>query len=262
MKLNFKKYGEGEPLVILHGLYGSSDNWVTIARRFDFQFSVYLIDQRNHGHSPHSSVHNYGEMLEDLLEFMNEHNLTKSTILGHSMGGKTAMYFAQKYPERVKTLIVADISPFAYKMEFANNHEFIISNLLSLNLKSFSTRNEIDIKLSESIKQKSLRNFLLKNISRADDNSFEWLLNLKAIKNNIHNILNGFDREINPIIEFPVLFIKGENSPYISGNDLQDILKIFPNADFKTISKAGHWLHAEQPEIFSTIVLNFLNKTK
>lgn len=258
MKLFYQKYGKGEPLIILHGLYGSSDNWVSIARKLESYFSVYLLDQRNHGRSPHSDLHNYNVMAEDLNEFMIDENIDKANILGHSMGGKTAMFFAQKYPEKINKLIVADISPFAYSEEFGKTHEFIISSLLSLNLSKFQSRNEIDEELSKSLKQKSLRNFLLKNVKRADDNTFQWMLNLKSIQQNLSNILSGLEIEKCKAADVETLFIKGEKSPYIQIEELDKIKIIFPKSKLITIKAAGHWLHAEQSEEVVRLIIKFL----
>ncbi len=261
MELFFRKYGEGPPLIIIHGLYGSSDNWVSIGRNLSEYFEVYLIDQRNHGRSPHSDKHNYNLLKEDLREFMDNQNIEKAILLGHSMGGKTAMFFATDYPERVSHLIVADISPLSYKNTGSFqllSHTTILNALCNIDFSNISSREDIDIILSKSIPQDKLRQFLLKNIKRSKDNKYSWSLNLETIQNEFTNIMEGLDNNKSGITGFPVLFIKGENSEYISGQDIEAIELVFPYAEIETIPNAGHWLHAEQPDEFLRIVREFI----
>jgi len=253
LKLFSRKYGTGFPIVILHGLYGSSDNWLTIGKTLSEKYSVYLIDQRNHGKSEHSNIHNYDAMSDDLFEFFNENKIEKAIVIGHSMGGKTAMFFAEKFPEMVKKLIVVDIAPFTYSAKFATSHEHILNSLSKLNLEICETRIEIENQLSEYIEEESLRKFLLKNIGRNADNSFYWIMNLSVLKNSLPDILQGLETQNK--INVPTLFIKGEKSHHIEMSDFEKIKSIFTNAKFEIIKNAGHWLHAEQPEAF----LNRLN---
>jgi pimeloyl-ACP methyl ester carboxylesterase len=261
MELFFRKYGQGEPLLIIHGLYGSSDNWVSIGKKLAENFEVFIIDQRNHGKSPHSPDHNYTVLKNDLKEFMDEHSIEKAILLGHSMGGKTAMFFATENPERVSKLIVADISPRSYKTTNANqllSHTAIIRAMYNLDFYGINSRQEIDDILSKSIPENRIRQFLLKNIKRTEKNEYSWRINIKAIKNELVNIMDGLNEDQQRITKFPVLFIKGENSEYILDEDRKIIAKIFPFAFIKTIPNAGHWLHAEQPELFLKEINNFI----
>lgn len=261
MELFFRKYGQGPPLIIIHGLYGSSDNWVSIGRELATDFEVYIIDQRNHGRSPHSTDHNYRLLKEDLREFMDQHSIEKAIIIGHSMGGKTAMFFAAEYPERVSHLIVADISPRSYKSTNSSqllSHSTIIRAMYNLDFYGIQNRQEINDILAKSIPEDKIRQFLLKNIKRSKDNEYSWSLNIKTIRNELSNIMEGLDENQSEIIGFPVLFIKGENSDYISSEDQKIIQKTFPYADIETIPEAGHWLHAEQPELFLKKVRDFI----
>ena len=261
MELFFRKYGEGPPLIILHGLYGSSDNWVSVGRELAENFEVYLIDQRNHGQSPHSPDHNYSLMKEDLREFMDQHSIDKAIIKGHSMGGKTAIFFAADYPERISHLIVVDISPRSYKTTNSSQlkmHESIIRAMYNLDFYGIQNRQEIGDILSKSIPQDRIRQFLLKNVHRTKNNEYSWSINIKTIRNEIQNIMGGLDENHPEIIGFPVLFINGEESDYIIDKDREIIKRIFPYADFESIPNAGHWLHAEQPEIFMKKVKDFI----
>ncbi len=261
MKLFFRKYGENKPqLIIVHGLYGSSDNWVSYAKKLSQFFEVFVIDQRNHGNSPHSSEHNYYVMANDLLEFIDDNNIQKAIFLGHSMGGKTVMTFANKYPNRVVSLIVVDISPVKYNSENLNkfDNNFHKQILIALNdkqiLKAESRKiaNEI---CYTYLKNKPITEFLLKNLKRTN-NQFQWKLNVDAITNNIEKILESVNFE-NPVVGFPCLFIKGERSNYITTNDIRLISKLFPTSEIITIKNATHWVHTDQPEIFLQTVINF-----
>lgn len=268
MKLNYKKIGEGnDSLIIIHGLYGSSDNWLTIAKLLLDKFTIYLIDQRNHGKSPHSEEMNYEVMAQDLLEFMESNAINKSNILGHSMGGKTAMRFALKYPEKVNKLVIVDIVPKSYGLfsnyaKITNDHQLIVNALLSIEPEEYATRSQIDKDLQNAIPNTMVRSFLLKNIGRNGDKTLYWKLNVKAIKNNLQAIMEGFS-DLTSAFVFPtnkdVIFISGENSPYVQDEDMKDIRKFFPSAQLTTISNAGHWVHAEQTEDFIKTLNYFID---
>lgn len=261
MDLFFRKYGQGPPLIIIHGLYGSSDNWVSIGRKLAKNFQVFLIDQRNHGKSPHSKDHNYDLLKEDLREFMDKQSIEKAIIIGHSMGGKTAMFFAAAYPERISHLIVVDISPRSYKTTKSIQllaHNTIIRAMYNIDFYGVNSRQEIDGILAKSIPETRIRQFLLKNIKRSKNNEYSWSLNIKTIRNELENILDGLDEGQPEITGFPVLFIKGEKSDYILDDDKETIKKTFPFADFETIPNSGHWLHAEQPKIFIQKIEDFI----
>jgi len=262
--LHFRKSGHGSPLVILHGLYGSSDNWISIARKLEKRFTVFIPDLRNHGQSPHTSTHTYQDMVDDLFLFFKDHQIDKATILGHSMGGKLAMMFAAEYPELITGLIVADIAPKNYNSEnkpfkTVLEHEMILGLMEELNLVAVTSRKEIDYFLSDKLKNITLRQFLIKNIHRDKEGYFEWKINVPVLKHALDSItsdVNGdwfADRQ--PILNYPVTFIRGLNSDYISDQDFIAIKEIYPEARLIDIPDAGHWLHAEQPEKFVEAVL-------
>jgi len=265
MKLFFRKYGKGEPIVIVHGLYGSSDNWVSIAKELASDFEVFIIDQRNHGQSPHSEEFNYDILAGDLLEFMNTQNLKSAILIGHSLGGKAIMQFATQYHTKVNNLIVIDIAPKSYRYSLSNkfenlNHKQIIEALLSVNINEIKSRKEIDKKLSSIIKERRLRLFLLKNLKRKKDKSFYWTLNFKEINNNLKLIMEDVSFELfeSVKINIPTLFIRGENSNYILDEDIEKIKKIFTNSEINTIKDASHWVHAEKPKELIESIRKFI----
>lgn len=251
MQLNYKSLGEGQPLIILHGLFGSLDNWLSIGKELADHYKVYLVDQRNHGNSPHSDEFNYTVMAEDLHGFIQEHKLENPIIVGHSMGGKTAMKFALNYTELWDKLVVVDISPKSYPV----HHDTILEGLSSINVGNLDSRKEADEQLSEYIDDFGTRQFLLKNLSRKNG-GFEWKMNLNVIKDNIEIIGEGMEEQL--AIEKDVLFIRGEKSDYIKDKDSILIVQHFPNAAIETIEDAGHWVHAEQPEKFLKVLMKFL----
>ncbi|WP_439181639.1 alpha/beta fold hydrolase [Carboxylicivirga taeanensis] len=266
MKLYHREYGKNGPaLVILHGLYGSSDNWVSIARQLENDYRIYLIDQRNHGQSPHSDEHNYESMSKDLLEFFDANKIDKAHLAGHSMGGKTAMRFALAYPERINKLVILDIAPKSYASfsnyaQITNNHHSIIDSLLKLQLDAAESRRDIDRQLSASLPNVKLRQFLLKNVERKKGGTYQWSLNLPVIKSTLDQIMDGFS-QLNPDDHhstIPSIFIRGEESDYIMDEDTLIIRKFFKNAEVVSIPKAGHWLHAEQPDLLIKTLAYFL----
>jgi len=264
--LHFTKLGAGHPLIILHGLYGSGNNWLSIARKLAGICEVYLLDQRNHGRSPHSSEHNYKVLMEDLGQFMDEQELSKAMLLGHSMGGKTAMFMATHHPERVSRLIVADMSPLPYTREGERadhivGHEYIMNALKALDLSKLTNLREADEKLEAAFPESRMRQFLTKNLSKTKSGSYYWQLNLDGLMKNLHSLADGLGPEYftsGGFRQYPVLFIKGANSHYIGETDEKAIKNLFPNSNLVSIRDAGHWLHAEQPEIFVKIVRKFM----
>jgi len=263
--LKFRKSGQGAPLIILHGLYGASDNWISIARRLEGRFTVYIPDLRNHGHSPHTTTHTYQDMVDDLHLFCTEHQIEKATILGHSMGGKVAMMFSAEYPELVTGLIVADIAPKSYNLidnpfKTVLEHELILGLMEELNLVAVSSRKEIDNFLSEKLHDSTLRQFLIKNIHRNKDDYFEWKINVPVLKHALVSITSGVSNDWfddrRPILNYPVTFIRGLKSDYIADEDIPMIKEIYPEARVIDIPDAGHWLHAEQPDKFIEAVLS------
>jgi esterase len=253
MKLNFKKIGEGEPLVILHGLFGSLDNWLTLAKKLGNHFEVYLVDARNHGQSPHSEEFNYDVMADDIYEFLMHHNIVDPIILGHSMGGKTAMQFAMNYPTQLTKLIVADIAPKPYPV----HHNSIITGMCSLNFNEIKTRKGADEQLSKHINDASTRQFLLKNLYWVEKEKLAWRFNLPVIDRDIEIIGQGLENI--ETFDKPTLFIRGKKSNYITENDYKPIASIFPNSSINSID-SGHWVHAEKPQEFLDLLTSFLIK--
>jgi esterase len=258
MKLFYRKYGEGPPLIILHGLYGSSDNWATIAKGLSDSFTVYIPDLRNHGQSPHDKIHDYDSMSEDLFELASELKLRKFFLAGHSMGGKCAVSFALKWPEMLNGLLVADISPFRnnspMRQEY-DNHKAILEVMNSIDLQKISARKDAEEILAVKIPAAGIRGFILKNLQRKADGTYAWKLNVAGLLNNIDRITEGIPfEENNPVEGFPVIFIKGGNSSYLPDEDFQNILRVFPAAELIVIPQAGHWIHADNPaDVISSI---------
>ena len=267
MELFYRKYGQGPTLIIVHGLYGSSDNWAGIARALGKYFEVFVVDQRNHGRSPHSEEHNYELMKDDLNEFVEKHSIGKAIFLGHSMGGKSVMFFAAAHPEKVNGLIVVDIVPKSYRfpdeaLKKTIDHRTILKSMEGVDLSLVSTRDEVDQALSRDIRIEKVRQFLMKNLERDGQNGFRWKLNITSLNKHLDSILSGMNendfergREISG---FPVLFIKGANSNYILDSDKALIKTIFPYSELATIPEAGHWLHVEQPGLLVETIQEFL----
>ena len=252
MKLNFKTFGEGKPLFILHGLFGSLDNWQTLGKQLAENHKVYLIDLRNHGKSPHSSDFSYQEMAQDVAELIKDEQLDKVSIIGHSMGGKTTMTFAVEFPHYVDKLIIVDIAP----KQYAPHHDEIIKALYSLDLTSITSRREADEEMKKIISNDGTRLFLLKNLNREKEGGYSWKMNLAMLTENIEKVIDVTE------IPFPIplntLFIRGGNSGYILDSDFERIESLFPNSEIATIENAGHWVHAEQPLELLSLISDFL----
>ncbi len=252
MNLYFRTYGNGDPLIVLHGLFGASDNWNGIGKSLGVSNMVYLPDQRNHGRSPHADSHTYKDLADDLAAFMKMHGLASASILGHSMGGSVAMKLADDHEEMVDKLIVVDIAPRSYPAK----HDEIFEAMFSLDLRRFSKRQEIDDALSQSIDDPGVRQFLMKNVGRRENGSFEWKLNLEVIRRYYDGIIEG--PRLNGTFQKPVLFIKGGKSTYIREEDEPLIKRRYPKAGIVTIPNAGHWVHADAPNRFVGEVIKFL----
>lgn len=244
--------GSGEPLLILHGFFGMGDNWKTLANKFADDFQVHIIDHRNHGRSFHSDDFSYELMIEDLLYYISYYKLPKVNILGHSMGGKVGMLFAVDFSEKVNKLIVADIAPRYYPL----HHQFIFKALHSVDFSKIKSRNEIDDILKEYISEFRIRQFLLKNVYRKTKDNFAFRINLQSLTDNIEEV--GIALPSYTQFKGETLFLKGENSDYISKEDEKLIKDHFPNSYLKIISNAGHWLHAENPDSFFDEINLFL----
>ncbi len=251
MELNFKKVGEGEPLIILHGLFGSLDNWMTLSKQLGEHFEVYVVDARNHGFSPHNDEFSYEVMADDLYEFIIQHNIKKPTILGHSMGGKTAMQFAMNYPNMLSKLIVVDIAPKPYPV----HHGEILNGMFALDFEKITSRREADEELTKHIPEISTRQFILKNLFWKKKGKLAWKFNLPVISDNIEMV--GYELNNISAFEKHTLFIRGSKSNYILESDYQLIKNIFPNATIESI-ETGHWVHAENPNKFFELIVNFI----
>ncbi len=256
MKLYYRTTGHGQPLVILHGLFGSSDNWYTLSNAFAENFKVFAVDLRNHGRSPHSDVFDYKAMADDLRDLLVHEGVNSTFLLGHSMGGKTAMQFALTYPEKVDRLIVVDIGIKAYPPQ----HDRLFEALFGLKLSQYNTRSELDGALSGYIDGYAVRQLLLKNVARDDKGEFKWKIDLRALRKNYDKINSSI--ESTRRFEGPTLFIRGANSSYILDDDLKQLSSVFPKADFVTVKNAGHWVHAEAPGEFARVVVEFLLRSR
>jgi len=253
MKLFSKIHGDkDQDLIIIHGLFGMSDNWNSLGKQFTKYYKVHLIDLRNHGRSPHSTDFNYKVMCEDLLEYMNDNRISNPIILGHSLGGKVAMKFAFKYPEKIEKLIVADISPRRYNTDFVQN---LLQFLYKLPLEDFKKREDIDSVLSSTYEDKGMRLFLLKNLYRKENKEFSWRFNIDVLLEKVSNIQEA--DFVKGICAIPTHFIRGGNSNYITTEDELIINKHFSDFSIATIDGTGHWLHAENPERFYNKVMGF-----
>lgn len=244
--------GEGTPLLILHGYFGMSDNWKTLGNQFSEDFQVHLIDQRNHGRSFHEDAFNYDFLVEDLYNYIIHHQLKNVYLIGHSMGGKTAMLFAVTHPEIVLKMVVVDIAPRKY----APHHNAILAGLNSVDFSVETTRGLVDKKVAKLIPEIGVRQFLLKNVYWKEKGQLAFRFNLTSLTNNNFEI--GAALPSFTVFEKETLFLKGENSSYITNEEKPSIEAHFPNAQILEIEKAGHWLHAENPKQFYTEVIRFL----
>lgn len=253
MILHSNILGQGQAFIILHGFLGMGNNWKTLGKQFSNQgYEMHLVDQRNHGRSPHDVAFNYEVLIQDLEQYCDEHKLTNIVLLGHSMGGKTAMLFAIKYPELVSKLIVADISPRYYPL----HHQTILEGLSALNLDVLKTRKEADEVLENYVSEFGTRQFLLKNLYWVEKGKFALRINLKALIENVEEI--GEALPINSIFERDTLFLRGDKSDYISIDDKALIKSHFSKATLKTVENSGHWLHAENPKDFFNHIIKFI----
>lgn len=254
MDLNFRTYGAGPPLVILHGLFGSLNNWHSQATLLGEQFRVFTVDQRNHGGSPHAPAMSYAAMAEDLEEFIRHQRIAPVYLLGHSMGGRTAMQFALGRPGDVQKLVVVDIRP----QGDAPRHIHNLDALQSVNLSGVRSREDVDTALTPLISDIAVRRLLATNVKRAEDGTYRWKINL-------HAITAGYAGIMGPVTASgqyrgPTLFVTGGRSPYVEESDRAGILAMFPDARFVRIERAGHWVHADAPEEFRRVVAEFLRQ--
>jgi esterase len=264
MELFYRKEGSGPAVVIIHGLYGSSDNWISMGKRLAEKHTVYIIDQRNHGNSGYATGHSYDDMKEDLADFFLKHQIDSAILLGHSMGGKTAMWFAADYPEKINKLVIADIAPKDY-LQLGDSsqyhlHRNILMALQDTDFSKVKNRNDIDDLLAEKIDDFRIRSFLMKSVKRGKKTKqYRWKLNVEVLYDHLEEIVGGvnkqwFEGRI-PITAYPVIFIRGLNSNYILDEDIPLIKEIYPDASIVDIPQAGHWLHVEKPEKFMKAVM-------
>jgi esterase len=264
VELFYRKEGSGSPLVVVHGLYGSSDNWINIGKRLAEKHTVYMIDQRNHGRSPFANSHTFNDMRDDLAEFFKKHNIEKATILGHSMGGKAAMWFAFDYPEKVEKLVIADIAPKDYLLLKEDSQFYLHQNILlamqEIDFSKILSREEVDDFMAQKIDDERIRQFLLKNVAKNKETKmFYWRVNAEVLYSHLDEIVSGVNKnwldDRIPIISYPVIFIRGMKSKYILPEDEPMIKEIYPDSRIIDIPDAGHWLHAEQPGLFMKAVM-------
>jgi esterase len=251
MELFSREFGAGDPVLILHGLFGFSDNWQTMAKGLAEHHLVVTPDLRNHGRSPHVPDHSYSEMADDLRAFMEAHWMFSANVIGHSMGGKVAMQLALSYPDMVEKLVVIDIDPSPAE----DNHSAIFHALLGIDLSKMTSRTAIETYLSEHIDDRGTLQFLLKNITRTDDGAFTWKMNLPVLWKHYHDILAPVQGEP---FDKPTLFIRGSRSNYIKPEETTFIKALFPKAEIVTIEGAGHWVHADKPSELLAILQRFL----
>jgi esterase len=254
VQLFHNSYGSSTlpPLIILHGLLGSSDNWHSLGKRFGERFHTFALDARNHGRSPHSDIFDYPAMAADVAEFMSRQNIRSASVLGHSMGGKTAALVALLHPDAVDKLVVVDIAPRSYR----DRNDQIFGALHSVDISAYSFRKDVDAALSATISDFGIRQFLMKNLGRDQSGRFYWKMNFEVIEKNYDRINEelALDRRFDK----PALFIRGEHSDHIQQSDFPIIRRLFPKSEIVTMKNAGHWVHADAPEEFFAHVSEFL----
>lgn len=252
MKLAFKKFGSGQAMVILHGLFGSSDNWQTLGKRFAEDYEVWLIDLRNHGRSPHSDEMSYDLMAEDLAELFESEGLHHSILIGHSMGGKVAMRFTQDYPEWVEQLVVVDMGVKGYKP----HHQDVIAAFESVDVDTLATRQDAEESMKPHVPEFGTRQFILKNLYRKTKDQFGWRANVDVLKNKMVEILEPLPFDISDVT---ALFLYGSKSNYVIQEDFEDVRRFFREAEFAQLH-TNHWVHAEDPDGFYDVVKKFVTK--
>lgn len=253
-KLNYKVIGEGDPVIILHGLFGMLDNWQTFGKELAKNYTVYLVDQRDHGRSPKTDEFTYKLLAEDIKALMDEHWICSSRFIGHSMGGRTCMHFAMEYPDMVDQMMIVDMGVKSY----TGGHESIIQALQSVPISKVKSRGEVDSLLQKKIQDAGVRMFLLKNLTRNPQGGYEWKMNLALLASSYENIMMGIDPKLRSAVD--CLFVKGGESDYILPEDMDGIKTIFTRAQVETIDFAGHWVHAQRPEELLKMTQNYFKQ--
>lgn len=252
MKLHFHTVGAGAPVLILHGLLGSLDNWIPLAEKLAAQFQVLALDLRNHGRSPHAPEFDYDTLAADVVAFLEEHNLRGASVIGHSMGGKVAMRLAQLHPELVARLVVVDMAPREYPPRYAR----ILTAMAQLDPAQYAQRSEVEAALAPEVPDHTIRQFLLKNLRRDDAGKLRWKPNVAALRFHYDHIRGALPDH--PVFRGPTLFLRGGQSDYVREPDWPQVQRIFPAAQLVTIASAGHWVHAEAPAEFLQVTQQFL----
>lgn len=250
MKLHFRELGEGQPLMILHGLFGFSDNWQSHAKKLAEYYRVILVDLRNHGHSPWSDDFSYDLMSDDVFELCEDLKLEDFILVGHSMGGKVAMNFAQKHEVLLDKLVVVDIGIKEYPM----HHEHILAGIHAVDLPNITARRQAEDQMSAHIDSEGIKQFLLKNLYWKERGVLEWRMNVHVLEREMKNILSALDQVE---VAVPTLFIRGAMSNYILDEDIESIEELFIDSEVETIENAGHWVHAEAADVFLETLLSF-----
>ncbi|MCX8112135.1 MAG: alpha/beta fold hydrolase [Bacteroidia bacterium] len=250
MRLHFEKFGRGKPAyVFLHGFLGSGDNWRSVAKSLSLPGTYYLVDARNHGRSPHATTHRYSDLAGDLAEMLEAENWPAAHFLGHSMGGKAAMYLALHFPARVSSLVVVDIAPRAY----VGGHEPLLEALHKVDL-NVLRREEVEKQLAEYIADSGVRLFLLKGLARDEKGRFIWRFNLPVLQSEYVHVIAAVE---GAPYRGPTLFVRGERSTYILAEDKPDIFRLFPKARIETVPQAGHWVHVDNPAYLISLLHEF-----
>lgn len=239
-------------LLILHGLFGQSDNFATLAKQFAEHYTVHAIDLRNHGRSFHSDDMSFEAMSDDILNYLNHHRIESCYLLGHSLGGRSVIEFAYEHPEKIEKLIVADMAPKAYPP----HHQGIIKALNSVDFDKVEKRSDVEEVLKQYIPEMGTRQFLLKNVYHIEEGKYAFRFNLKTLTDTYNDMVGG--NLTDGVFDKPTLFLRGEKSDYIQDSDFALIRKHFPNSEIKTIPNSGHWVHAENPKAFFDFVVEFL----
>ena len=255
VELNYKVFGEGEPVIILHGLFGMLDNWQTFAKLLAENYMVYIVDQRDHGKSPHTEEFSYHLLANDLHEFMTSQWIYEARLIGHSMGGKTVMQFADEYPDMVEQMVVVDIAPVKYKA----GHNDVFDALFAIDIDKLSDRKQAESILAQYISEDGVRQFLMKNLQRRKEGGYRWKMNLELLYKEYQNILSGIGPSKNDV---DALFISGGLSDYIDDNAKEAINAKYSHVNTVTIADAGHWVHAQKPRELLEIVNTYFNKEK